>query len=66
MPGRGPLTFKKRQRELHQKEKQAEKLARKLERRRGESSAGEGEEAEEQLSPLSPDDMPDTRDPDRT
>jgi hypothetical protein len=33
MPGRGPLTFKKRQREQLQKEKQAEKLARRLERK---------------------------------
>lgn len=34
MPGRGPLTFKKKQREQQQKEKQAEKLARRLERNR--------------------------------
>lgn len=33
MPGRGPLTHKKKQRELLQKEKQAEKLARRLERK---------------------------------
>jgi|SwirhisoilCB1_FD_contig_41_806201_length_1245_multi_3_in_0_out_0_2 hypothetical protein len=63
MPGRGPLTFKKRQRELHQKEKQAEKLARKLERKLKPSSA---EDAEEQVSHLSPADMPDTRDPEHT
>lgn len=64
MPGRGPLTFKKRQRELHQKEKQAEKLARKLERKLKPSSAEE--ESEEQVSHLSPTDIPDTRDPDHT
>jgi len=34
MPGRGPLTFKKKQRELQLKEKQAAKLARRLERSR--------------------------------
>ena len=34
MPGRGPLTFKKKQREQQQKEKQAEKLSRRLERKR--------------------------------
>jgi hypothetical protein len=33
MPGRGPLTFKKRQREQQLKDKQAEKLARRLERK---------------------------------
>lgn len=33
MPGRGQLTQKKRQRELQLKEKQAEKLARRLERK---------------------------------
>jgi hypothetical protein len=38
MPGRGPLTFKKRQREQQQKEKQAEKLARRLERKEKPSS----------------------------
>lgn len=41
MPGRGPLTFKKRQREQQQKEKQAEKLARRLERKQKPSAAEE-------------------------
>ena len=34
MAGRGPQSFKKRQKEQQRKEKQQEKLARKLERRR--------------------------------
>jgi hypothetical protein len=60
MPGRGPLTFKKRQREQQQKEKQAEKLARRLERKRKPS------DADEQDPDSSSIDMPDTRDPDHT
>jgi hypothetical protein len=34
MAGRGPQSFKKRQKEQHRKEKQQEKLAKRLERRR--------------------------------
>jgi hypothetical protein len=33
LPGRGPLTFKKKQRELLQKEKQAAKLSRRLDKK---------------------------------
>jgi hypothetical protein len=61
MPGRGPLTFKKRQREQHQKEKQAEKLARRLERKLKPS-----DDAEDQVPDLSSLDNPDTRDPENT
>jgi hypothetical protein len=50
MAGRGPQSFKKRQKEQQRKEKQQEKLARKLERRRqiaaGEVPADEPEETE--------------------
>lgn len=34
MPGRGPQTFKKRQKEQQRKEKQQEKMAKRLERKR--------------------------------
>ncbi len=57
MPGRGPLTFKKRQREQQQKEKQAEKLARRLERKQKPSS-GEDEAPDFPLE-----ETPDTREP---
>jgi hypothetical protein len=57
MPGRGPLTFKKRQREQQQKEKQAEKLARRLERKQKPSVAAD------QVPDFSSADRPDTRDP---
>jgi hypothetical protein len=60
MPGRGPLTFKKRQREQQQKEKQAEKLARRLERKQKPSGA------EDQDPDFSPVVNPDTRDPEDT
>jgi hypothetical protein len=41
MAGRGPQSFKKRQKEQQRKEKQQEKLAKKLERRRQQPSTGE-------------------------
>ena len=65
MPGRGPLTFKKRQREQQQKEKQAEKLARRLERKLRPAGA-EDPDAEDQSPDFSSEDAPDTRDPDQT
>lgn len=34
MPGRGPQSFKKRQKEQQRKEKQQEKMAKRLERKR--------------------------------
>ena len=38
MAGRGPQSFKKRQREQHQKEKREEKLARRMNRSRAQST----------------------------
>ena len=35
MPGRGPQTFKKRQKEQQRKEKQEEKMAKRLARKQG-------------------------------
>jgi len=64
MPGRGPLTFKKRQREQQQKEKQAEKLARRLERKLRPSADDEEQVPDLSSEDLSPEDTPDTRDPD--
>ncbi len=52
MPGRGPLTFKKKQRELLQKEKQAEKLNRRLERKR--QPLGTEEDMAQETAPDSP------------
>jgi hypothetical protein len=65
MPGRGPLTFKKRQREQQQKEKQAEKLARRLERKQKPST---GEEEVLDLSSLAcpQQDLLEARDTDHT
>jgi hypothetical protein len=40
MPGRGPQSFKKRQKEQQRKEKQQEKMAKRLERKRQGSAAG--------------------------
>ncbi len=41
MAGRGPQTFKKRQKEQQRKEKQQEKLAKRLERRQRQNSSSE-------------------------
>jgi hypothetical protein len=49
MAGRGPQTFKKRQKEQARKEKQLEKRAKKLERKQG-GPEGENPEAEEDFS----------------
>jgi len=49
MAGRGPQTFKKRQKEQARKEKQLEKRAKKLERKLG-GPEGENPEAEEDFS----------------
>jgi hypothetical protein len=57
MPGRGPLTFKKRQREQQQKEKQAEKLARRLERKEKPSST------EDEVPDLPSEETSETREP---
>jgi hypothetical protein len=40
MPGRGPQTFKKRQKEQQRREKQQEKMAKRLARKSGEASPG--------------------------
>ncbi len=44
MAGRGPQSFKKRQKEQARKEKQQEKLAKKLERKRDPRSGGPEDE----------------------
>ncbi len=46
MPGRGPQTFKKRQKEQERKERQQEKMAKRLQRKaeRGTDSGGEHDE----------------------
>jgi len=49
MAGRGPQTFKKRQKEQARKEKQQEKRAKRLERKQG-GPEGENPEAEEDFS----------------
>jgi hypothetical protein len=46
MAGRGPQSFKKRQKEQQRKEKQQEKLAKRLERRR-QSQAGGAPDSED-------------------
>jgi hypothetical protein len=52
MAGRGPQSFKKRQKEQQRKEKQQEKLARKVERRKlGPDAPGD------ELEPYNPDDL---------
>ncbi len=52
MPGRGPQTFKKRQKEQERKERQQEKFAKRLQRK-AERAAGpvadHGEPSEEQM-----------------
>lgn len=44
MPGRGPQTFKKRQKEQQRKEKQQEKMAKRLARKDGTASPGASDE----------------------
>lgn len=44
MPGRGPQTFKKRQKEQQRKEKQQEKMARRLARKDGTAAPGPSDE----------------------
>lgn len=50
MAGRGPQTFKKRQKEQQRKEKQQEKIAKRLERKRQGPSPDEGVDEAEQHS----------------
>lgn len=55
MPGRGPQTFKKRQKEQHRKERQQEKMAKRLARKHESAGAATGKretavgEAKEEL-----------------
>ncbi len=58
MPGRGPQTFKKRQKEQQRKEKQQEKMARRLQRKNEPQSP---EPDEDNLSLITP--VPDTTAP---
>jgi hypothetical protein len=44
MPGRGPQTFKKRQKEQQRKEKQQEKMAKRLARKDGSASTSTEEQ----------------------
>lgn len=44
MPGRGPQTFKKRQKEQQRKEKQQEKMAKRLARKDGQVTLGPSDE----------------------
>lgn len=55
MAGRGPQTFKKRQKEQQRKEKQQEKLAKRLERKQQGPSPLIIEE--EPINPLEPDEL---------
>ena len=48
MPGRGPQTFQKRQKEQHRKEKQQEKMAKRLERKRQAGTSSDSEPAPRQ------------------
>jgi hypothetical protein len=49
MPGRGPQTFKKRQKEQQRKEKQQEKMARRLARKDGTAAPGPSDEDDDTL-----------------
>ena len=58
MPGRGPQTFKKRQKEQQRKEKQQEKMAKRLERKnRPAGSENEVEEEPEEFLPVTPEEL---------
>jgi hypothetical protein len=48
MPGRGPQTFKKRQKEQQRKEKQEEKMAKRLARKHGTPEGGISDEEQAQ------------------
>jgi hypothetical protein len=52
MPGRGPQTFKKRQKEQQRKEKQQEKMARRLTRKDESSSLATAEQENITDSPV--------------
>ena len=50
MAGRGPQSFKKRQKEQQRKEKQQEKIAKRLERKRNPQTLSESEGSHPQAS----------------
>jgi hypothetical protein len=54
MAGRGPQTFKKRQKEQARKEKQQEKIARRLQRRHDKSNGVENPDGSDTNDLLSP------------
>ncbi len=49
MPGRGPQTFKKRQKEQERKERQQEKMAKRLQRKAGKGTES-GEEHDDSMA----------------
>ncbi len=49
MPGRGPQTFKKRQKEQERKERQQEKMAKRLQRKAGKGTES-GEEQDDSMA----------------
>ncbi|HEX4809102.1 MAG TPA: hypothetical protein VH325_09240 [Bryobacteraceae bacterium] len=51
MPGRGPQTFKKRQKEQQRKEKQQEKMAKRLARKDGTATPGASDQEEDTAFP---------------
>jgi hypothetical protein len=52
MPGRGPQTFKKRQKEQQRKERQEEKMAKRLARKeQGPETPTEGQEGHDDMEP---------------
>lgn len=55
MPGRGPQTFKKRQKEQERKEKRAEKLARRQQKKTEPEKPGLSDLAPEELNSPAPD-----------
>jgi hypothetical protein len=60
MPGRGPQTFKKRQKEQQRKERQQEKMEKRLRRKELGPAGSEDSDAENNplLGPLGPDGEP--------
>lgn len=64
MPGRGPQTFKKRQKEQQRKERQQEKMEKRLRRKElGPSGLADPDSENPLLGPLGPDGEPVTAGP---
>ena len=57
MPGRGPQTFKKRQKEQQRKEKQQEKMAKRLDRKNRPAGEGEIDDEPEEFLPITPEEL---------